>query len=186
MHTDQTITQLLFAWSDGDPLALDRLMPLVERELRNLASYHMRQEQTGHTLQTSALVNELYLKLVDQKHAKWHNRTHFFAVAAQLMRRILVDHARRHTRAKRGGGAVDLPIDEVAVLSKEKSAELLALDEALKRLAELDPIKARIVELRHFGGLTVEETAEVLKISSVTVIRHWGMAKAWLRREVRG
>jgi RNA polymerase sigma-70 factor, ECF subfamily len=185
MPTGENVTDLLMAWSDGDASALNRLMPLVERELRKLARYHMRQEHNVHTLQTSALVNELYLKLVDQRQAKWHNRAHFFAVAAQLMRRILVDHARRNTRAKRGGGAELVPIDEVAVLSPEKSAELLALDEALERLVAIDPLKARIVELRYFGGLTVEETAEVLRISAVSVMRHWSLAKTWLRREVR-
>src|SRR5258705_8952639 len=175
MAMEENVTDLLIAWSEGDQSALDRLMPLVERELRRLASYQMRREGNAHTLQTTALVNELYLKLVDQRQAKWHNRAHFFAVAAQLMRRILVDHARRHTRAKRGGGVTDIQIDEVAVLTQEKSAELLALDEALNRLAILDPLKARIVELRHFGGLTVEETAEVLTISGITVMRHWGL-----------
>jgi len=185
MPTGENVTDLLLAWSEGDPSALNRLMPIVERELRRLARYHMRHEQNEHTLQTSALVNELYLKLVDQRQAKWHNRAHFFAVAAQLMRRILVDHARRHTRVKRGGGAFMIPIDDVVVLSHEKSAELLALDEALERLAVLNPLKARIVELRHFGGLTVEETAEVLRISGVSVMRHWSLAKTWLRREVR-
>lgn len=186
MPTEENVTELLLAWSDGDSSALDRLMPVVEGELRRIASYHMRREDSAHTLQTSALVNELYIKLVDQKQAKWHNRAHFFAVAAQLMRRILVDHARRHIRGKRGGGVADIPLDDVAVVTQEKSAELLALDEALSRLAMLDPLKGRIVELRHFGGLTVEETAEVLKISGITVIRHWGLAKTWLRREVRG
>lgn len=185
MPTGENVTELLLAWSEGDVSALNRLMPIVERELRHLARHYMRQEQNVHTLQTSALVNELYLKLVDQRHAKWHNRAHFFAVAAQLMRRILVDHARRDRRAKRGGGVPPVPIDDVAVLSEEKSAELLALDEALERLAVLDPLKARIVELRYFGGLTVDETAEVLKISGVTVMRHWSLAKTWLRREVR-
>jgi RNA polymerase sigma-70 factor, ECF subfamily len=183
---DESVTELLIAWSEGDLSALDRLMPLIESELRRLASYHMRRENEAHTLQTSALVNELYLKLVDQKRAKWQNRAHFFAVAAQLMRRILVDHARRNIRGKRGGGVADLTIDDVAVISEEKSAELLALDEALTRLATIDPFKGRIVEMRHFGGLTVEETAEVLKVSGITVMRHWSLAKAWLRREVRG
>lgn len=185
MPTGENVTDLLLAWSEGDVSALNRLMPIVERELRRLARYHMRQEQNVHTLQTTALVNELYLKLVDQRQARWHNRNHFFAVAAQLMRRILVDHARRQTRVKRGGGVIPIPLDDVAVLSHEKSAELLALDEALEKLAVLDPLKARIVELRHFGGLTVEETAEVLKISGITVMRHWSLAKNWLRREVR-
>jgi len=186
MPIEESVTELLLAWSEGDSSALDRLMPLVEGELRRMASYHMRREDTAHTLQTSALVNELYIKLVDQKQAKWHNRAHFFAVAAQLMRRILVDHARRHIRTKRGGGVANIPLDDVAIVTREKSAELLALDEALTRLATIDPLKGRIVELRHFGGLTVEETAEVLKVSGITVMRHWGLAKTWLRREVRG
>lgn len=186
MTASESVTALLVAWSGGDSAALDRLIPLVEAELRRLAKHHMRRESPGHTLQTTALVNEVYLKLVDQRQARWHNRAHFFAVAAQLMRRILVDHARRHLRGKRGGGAATLPLDEAAGLSLEKSAELLALDEALERLSGIDPLKARIVELRHFGGLSVKETAEVLKISEVTVIRHWGIAKSWLKREVRG
>lgn len=186
MSTNETVTQLLLAWSDGDATALDRLLPFVETELRRLASYHMRRENAGHTLQTTALVNELYLKLVDQRQAKWHNRAHFFAVAAQLMRRILVDYARRQLRSKRGGGAPALALDEVVIISHEKSADILSLNDALDRLAKLDPLKARIVELRHFGGLSVEETADVLKISEVTVMRHWALAKSWLRREVRG
>ena len=146
----------------------------------------MRREDSTNTLQTTALVNELYLKLVDQRKAKWQNRAHFFAVAAQLMRRILIDHARRNLRNKRGGGARDIPLDDVAIVSQEKSRELVALDEALTRLAEIDPLKCKIVELRHFGGLSVKETAEVLKIAEITVMRHWGLAKTWLRREVRG
>jgi RNA polymerase sigma factor (TIGR02999 family) len=186
MSDQENVTELLLAWTDGDQTALNKLMPLVETELRRLARYHMRLENPDNTLQTTALVNELYLKLVDQRKAKWHNRAHFFAVAAQLMRRILIDHARRNIRGKRGGGVADLPLENVAVVSYERSAELLALDEALDRLATLDPMKGRIVELRHFGGLSVEETAEVLKVSSVTIIRHWGLAKTWLRREVRG
>jgi RNA polymerase sigma factor (TIGR02999 family) len=186
MSKPENVTELLLAWSDGDPAALNRLMPIVEGELRRLASYQMRREDSSHTLQTTALVNELYLKLVDQRQAKWHNRAHFFAVAAQIMRRILVDHARRNIRDKRGGGVADLPLDDVNVISREKSAELLALDEALDRLTIVDPVKGRIVELRHFGGLSVEETAEVLNVSGITVMRHWGLAKAWLRREVRG
>ncbi|HXQ70727.1 MAG TPA: sigma-70 family RNA polymerase sigma factor [Pyrinomonadaceae bacterium] len=180
------MTQLLLAWSDGDASALERLLPYVETELRRLASYHMRREKAGHTLQTTALVNELYLKLVDQTQAKWQNRAHFFAVSAQLMRRILVDYARRQLRSKRGGGVSDVTLDEAVIISKEKSEDILSLNDALDRLAKLDPFKARIVELRHFGGLSVEETAEVLKISEVTVMRHWALAKSWLRREVRG
>ena len=186
MASEETVTNLLRAWSAGDESALERLVPQVESELRRIASRHMRREHAGHTLQTTALVNELYIKLVDQKQATWHNRVHFFAVAAQLMRRILVDHARRHLRTKRGGGAVTIPLDEVAIISHEKSAELIALDEALQRLAEIDPLKAKVVELRHFGGLTVEETAAILKVSEITVMRHWGLAKSWLRLQVRG
>lgn len=186
MTNTETVTQLLLAWSDGDTTALERLLPYVETELRRLASYHMRREKAGHTLQTTALVNELYLKLVDQTQAKWQNRAHFFAVAAQLMRRILVDYARRQLRSKRGGGVSDLALDEAVIISQEKSEDILSLNDALDRLAKLDPLKANIVELRHFGGLSVEETAEVLKISEVTVMRHWALAKSWLRREVRG
>ena len=185
MPDEESITNLLIAWSEGDTSALNRLVPLVERELRRLARYHLRQEHDVHTLQTSALVNELYLKLVDQRKARWNNRTHFFAVAAQLMRRILVDHARHNRRIKRGGGFAVVSVDDVAVLTPEKSAELLALDDALNRLAAVDPMKARIVELRHFGGLTVDETADVLGVSAATVMRHWSLAKSWLRREVR-
>lgn len=186
MPATESVTDLLIAWNEGDSSALDRLIPIVESELRRLARYYMRRESPAHTLQTTALVNEVYLKLVVQRQAGWHNRAHFFAVAAQLMRRILVDYARRHLRGKRGGGAVELPLEEVAVLSQSKSVELLALDEALDRLSKLDPLKARIVELRHFGGLSVKEVAQVLKLSEVTVIRHWGLAKSWLGRAVRG
>lgn len=182
----ESITSLLIAWKDGDNTALDHLMPLVETELRRLARYHMRRESPTHTLQTTALVNEFYLKLVDQSHAHWHNRVHFFAIAAQIMRRILIDYARQKLRTKRGGGATEVPIDEAVALSPEKSAELLALNEALDRLAQLDPLKARVVELRHFGGLSIRETAEVLNISEVSVARYWGIAKSWLHREVRG
>ena len=182
----EDVTELLIAWNHGDSSALNRLMPLVESELRRLARYQMRREGEAHTLQTTALVNELYLKFIDQKKASWQNRAHFFAIAAKIMRRILVDHARRQRRRKRGGGVNNLTLEGVAVLSPEKSDELLALDDALSRLSKLDPLKSRIVELRHFGGLSVEETAEVLKISVVTVSRHWTLAKSWLRCEVRG
>lgn len=186
MTTIGNITELLLAWNDGDPAALNRLMPLVETELRKLARRHMRREETAHTFEPTELVNELYLKLVTQKKAQWLNRKHFFAIAAELMRRILVDHARRKLRDKRGGGARAVPLYESVALTEEKSAELLALDEALDRLAETDALKSRIVVLRHFGGLSVEETAEVLGIAPVTVMRHWGLAKAWLKCEVRG
>lgn len=186
MSTRASVTELLLAWNNGDPAALNRLMPFVEAELRRMAKQQMRREGEAHTLQPTALVNEVYLRLVDQQKANWHNRAHFFAVAAQLMRRILVDHARRKLRGKRGGGAHDLPLDEVALISHQKSLELLTLDDALDRLAKLDPLKSRIVELRHFGGLSVAETAAVLDYSEVTVMRHWSLAKSWLKREVRG
>ena len=186
ISANQNVTELLLAWNNGDASALDRLIPLVEVELRRMAHYHMRHEDSTHTLQTTALVNELYIKLVDQKRTNWHNRAHFFAIAAQLMRRILVNHARHNLRVKRGGGAIAVSLDDVAVISQEKSAELLAIDEALDCLAKLDPLKSRIVELRHFGGLSVEETSEVLNIAEVTVMRHWGLAKSWLRCQVRG
>jgi RNA polymerase sigma-70 factor (ECF subfamily) len=186
MTLQEDVTQLLLAWNNGDQSALNRLMPLVEAELRRVARYHMRREVAGHTLQTTALVNEVYLKLVDQKQANWHNRAHFFAIAAQIMRRILVDHARRNLRQKRGGKQTAVELDEVLVVSREKSVELLALDEALDRLVKLDPMKSQVVQLRHFAGLSVEETAEVLKISEITVMRHWKLAKSWLKREVRG
>jgi RNA polymerase sigma factor (TIGR02999 family) len=186
MPATESVTDILVAWNEGDHSALNRLIPIVEGELRRLAKHHMRHENPAHTLQTTALVNEVYIKLVDQTHARWQSRAHFFAIAAQIMRRILVDHARRHLRGKRGGGAVELPLDEAAIISHSKSVELVALDEALERLSKVDRLKARIVELRHFGGLSVKETAEVLKIAEITVIRHWGLAKSWLRREVRG
>lgn len=185
MSSPSEISGLLVDWSNGDHAALDRLMPLVEAELHRLAHSYMRRENPDHTLQTSALVNEAYLRLVDQKNTHWQNRAHFFGIAAQIMRRILLNHARDRTRVKRGGKAVQVSLSGVAVMSSEKSAELLALDEALQKLESFDHRKARVVELRHFGGLTVEETAEVLKVSPVTVMRDWNMAKAWLARELR-
>ena len=165
-------------------MCLDELVPLLEPELRRIARRYMRNERPGHTLQTTALINEAYLKLVDQSRANFQHRTQFLGVAAGVMRRILVDHARGLNRGKRGGGAVVLPLDEELVLSQERSAELVALDEALAELARVDARKARIVELRYFGGLSVEETAEVLEVHPNTVIRDWSFAKAWLRREV--
>lgn len=180
------ITELLVAWSDGKSEALDRLLPLVEAELRRLAHNYMRRENPGHTLQTSALVNEAFLMLVDQKAVHWQNRAHFFALSAQIMRRILLNHARDRQAGKRGGGAEHISLENVAVLSSEKSAELIALDDALNRLALRDKIKSQIVEMRFFGGLTVEETAEVLGIAAVTVAVHWRLAKAWLAHEIRG
>jgi RNA polymerase sigma factor (TIGR02999 family) len=179
------MTELLAAWSDGDREALDKLLPLVERELHRLAHHYMSRERPDHTLQTSALVNEAYLKLIDQTRVRWQNRAHFFAIAAQTMRRILIDHARRRRYGKRGGGAMELPLDEAAVLTDERAAELVALDEALSVLAEVDERKVRVVELRFFGGLSVEETAEVLKVSPETVGREWRRAKAFLHREIQ-
>ena len=178
------LTRLLVDWSNGDQAALDELMPLVYAELRKLARHYMRGERSGHTLQTTALVNEAYLRLVDQRSVRWQNRAHFFAIAAQVMRRLLVDHARTQKRAKRGGGGLQISLDEAMLMAPGRSAELLALDEALNNLAELDPRKSRVVELRHFGGLSVEEAAEVLQVSPNTVIRDWSLARAWLRREV--
>ena len=178
------ISQLLTAWGNGDQGALGELTPLVYGELRRLAHYYMSRERPGHTFQTTALVHEAYLRLVDQKETHWQNRAHFFGIAAQLMRRILVDHARSHARAKRGGSARNEPLNEAAVLSPERGADVVALDDALKGLAEIDPRKCRVVELRYFSGLTVEETAEVLKVSPITVKRDWSVAKAWLHREI--
>ena len=155
-------------------------MPLVDRELPRLAHHYMRRENPGHTLQTTALVNEAYLKLVDQKQVHWKNRAHFFALAAELMRRILVDRARRRQSAKRGGGAYKISLDEAMIVSPKRGADLIALDEVLNRLAAIDPRKSKVVELRFFGGLSIEETAEALHISAVTVMREWSMARAWL------
>jgi RNA polymerase sigma-70 factor (ECF subfamily) len=178
------VTQLLKDWSNGDQAARDQLMPLVYEELRRMAHQHMRKERPGHTLQTSALVNEAFVKLVDQKDVHWQNRAHFFGIAAQLMRRILVDHARSRHYAKRGGDARQVSLDEVAIVSPERAAEVVALDDALTSLAATDPRKCQIVELRFFGGLSIEETAEVLAVSPGTVMRDWTLAKAWLRREM--
>jgi len=173
------VSILLRAWSDGDQGALDRLTPIVYQELRRLARRYMRQERAGHSLQTTALVNEAYLRLVDYKRMRWQNRAHFFAVSAQLMRRILVDHARRHN-LKRGAGIQHVSLDAGAMIGDDRGAgaDLVALDEALQALARLDPRKAQVVELRFFGGLSVEETAEVLRISPVTVMRDWSSARA--------
>jgi len=178
------VTQLLVAWSNGDKVALEQLMPLVYGELHRLAHRYMGRERPGHTLQTSELVNEAYLRLIDQREAHWQNRAHFFGIAAQLMRRILVDHARSRTSAKRGGGAPHVSLAEVAIVSDERAAEVVALDNALLNLAAVDERKSQIVELRFFGGLSIEETAEVLAVSPGTVMRDWTLAKAWLRRAV--
>lgn len=179
------VSQLLRAWTDGDQRALDILTPIVYEELRRVARNYMRRERPGHSLQATALVNEAYMRLVDYKRMQWRNRAHFFAVSAQLMRRILVEHARRHNM-KRGGGIRHVPLEETAVASGAQSEGMIALDDALSRLATFDARMAQVVELRFFGGLSVEETAEVLKVSSVTVIRDWSSARAWLYREMTG
>lgn len=178
------VTQLLVAWSNGDSAARDALMPLVHDELRRLAHRYMGRERGNHTLQTSALVNEAYLRLIDQKDVQWQNRAHFFGIAAQMMRRILVDYARKRGFAKRGGNLQPVPLDQVMIVSPERAAEVVALDDALKSLAEFDQRKSQIIELRFFGGLSIEETAEVLDVSPGTVMRDWTFAKAWLRREI--
>src|SRR6266508_1445343 len=184
--SQQEVTRLLADWSGGDEGALKRLIPLVQPELHRLAHHYMSREGAGQTLQTTALLNEAYLRLVDDPTRTWQNRTHFVAVAAQLMRRIMVDHARERRSLKRGGGAHKVPLDDVALVTETRSEELLALDEALEKLAGLDPRKSQIVELRYFGGLTVEETAAFLKLSDRTVKREWRMAKVWLYRALSG
>jgi RNA polymerase sigma factor (TIGR02999 family) len=180
------VTQILQAWSDGDPGALDELIPVVYEELRRQAARHLRRERPDHTLQTTALIHEAYLRLVDQKDVRWQNRAHFFGVAAQLMRRILVDHARKDRALKRGGPAVKLPLEEAEVVSGSTDVNLVALDQALTKLAAMDERKSRVVELKYFGGLTAEEAAEVLQVSPATVRHDWTLAKAWLRREITG
>lgn len=177
------VTELLQAWSNGDSDALEQLTPVIHAELHRIAKRYMSKERENHTLQTTALVNEAYMRLIDWKNARWENRAHFFGVSAQLMRRILVDFARSRPRAK-GEEVKHVEIDEAFVVSDERDSDLIALDEALDELAKLDPRKAKVVELRFFGGLSVDETAEVLKLSSITIIREWNKAKAWLYREL--
>jgi RNA polymerase sigma-70 factor, ECF subfamily len=183
-HSPKEITRLLVAWGDGDESALAGLTPLVYEELHRLAHHYMSDERAGHTLQTTALVNEAYVRLIDWKNVRWQNRAHFFAVSAQLMRRILVDFARARGYQKRGGGARAVELDEAALMASDKDTDLVALDEALNSLAEMDARQSRVVELRFFGGLSVEEAAEVLKVSPATVRRDWSLARAWLRREM--
>ena len=178
-------SQLLRAWSEGDQSALARLTPIVYDELHRLARRYMKRERPGHSLQTTALVNEAYTRLVDYERMEWQNRAHFFAVSAQLMRRILVEHARRHN-VKRGGGVQHVSLEETAVVGGDRKPDLVALDDAMNALARLDARKVQVVEMRFFGGLSVEETAEVLKVSPVTVMRDWSTAKAWLYRELGG
>lgn len=186
LKPDHEITEMLAAWKEGDKAALEDILPLVNRELRKLAHAHMRKEAINHTLQTTALINEAYLKLIEQKNLQWQSRSHFFAIASKIMRRILLDHAKTRLRDKRGGGAIHVELEEAYNISIEKSTELIALDEALNRLAEVDPLKSQIVEMRHFGGMSVEESAEVLGVAPITVMRHWNLAKAWLHREIVG
>jgi RNA polymerase sigma-70 factor, ECF subfamily len=180
----QEMTQLLAAWSAGDRSALNRLAPLIDAELHHLARRYMRRERPDHTLQTTALVNEAYVRLIDQRDVRWQNRVHFFAIAAQMMRRILIDHARRLASAK-GGGTGKMSLEEAAVLSDERAAELVALNEALENLAKIDERKSKVVEMRFFGGLSVEEIANVIGVSPDTVTRDWRRAKAWLHREIQ-
>lgn len=183
--SEEDVSTLLRAWSNGDQSALDKLAPIVYNELRRLARYYMSRERTGHSLQATALVNEAYLRLVDYKRMRWENRAHFFAVSAQLMRRILVDHARRRN-LKRGGGVPHIDLEDTAVVGSERDENMVALDEAMQALSRLDSRKAQVVELRFFGGLSVEEAAEVLKVSPITVMRDWSTARAWLYREMSG
>ena len=180
------VTRLLLAWSDGDQAALDQLMPLVYGELRRLAKHHMCHERAGHTLESTALIHEAYLRLIDAKQVRWENRAHFFAAAARLMRQILVDLARERGSRKRGGDARQVSLDEALVISPQRHEGLVALDQALNALAEIDARKSRVVELRFFGGLSVEETAEALKVSVETVNRDWRFAKSWLSRRLSG
>lgn len=184
-HSPKEITQLLVAWGEGDQAALNELAPLVDAELRRLAHHYMGRERPGHTLQTSALINEAYIRLIDWKNVRWQNRAHFFGVAAQFMRRTLVDFARERQYLKRGGGdALQVTLGEAAAFSVDRDADLVALDEALIALAKVDRRKAQMVEMRFFGGLSVEEVAEVLSVSKETVMRDWRLAKVWLLKEL--
>jgi RNA polymerase sigma factor (TIGR02999 family) len=179
------VTVLLQAWSEGDSTAPEKLAPLIYTELKRLARRYMRRENPGHTLETGALLNEAYLRLADWKNARWENRSHFYAVASELMRRVLVDHARTRSSQKRGAGVRPVALEEGMVIAPDRSPDIVALDEAMKRLEAFDARKSKVVELRFFGGLSVEETAAVLNVSPFTVIRDWNLAKAWLQREVR-
>jgi RNA polymerase sigma factor (TIGR02999 family) len=182
----QEVTQLLVDWRNGDSGALEKLIPLVQPELQRLAHRYMSRERAGHTLQTTALLDDAYLQLADKTHPQWQNRAHFFAVAAQLMRRIMVDHARARRRLKRGGGAIKITLDESTIAAQSRAEELLALDDALEKLARFDERQARVVELRYFGGLKMEEIAEVLKLHVNTVMRDWAAARAWLFAALSG
>lgn len=183
-QNDLQVTDLLLAWNHGEKTALEKLMPLVEKELKRIAHNYMRRENGNHTLQTTALVNEAYLKLIEQRKVQWQNRSHFFALSANIMRRILINHARDRVAERRGGGANHIPCEELEIISPEKSAEIIALDEAIEKLGKFDEIKCRIVVLRYFAGLTIEETADALGIAAITVSVNWRLAKAWLAREI--
>ncbi|HXG64482.1 MAG TPA: sigma-70 family RNA polymerase sigma factor [Blastocatellia bacterium] len=185
LSPQQDVTRLLVNWRNGDAAALEDLLPIIYKELRRLAGRYLRRERPDHTLQPTALVHEAWLRLAEQEHVAWQNRAHFFGVAAQVMRRILIDHARNHHRARRGGGRRKVSLDDVIELSQERAADLIALDDALKSLAVIDPRKSRVVELRYFGGLSVEETAEALGVSDKTVMRDWALARAWLYNAIR-
>lgn len=180
------VTRLLVAWTNGDEAARDQLMSVVYQELHRLAHHYMKRESPGHTLQTSALVNEAFVKLIDQRNVRWQNRAHFFGIAAQMMRRILVDYARQRRYAKRGGDAKHVTLNEGLIVTDQRSADVVALDEALTELAKIDERKSKVVELRFFGGLSIEETAEILAVSPGTVMRDWTLAKAWLKRAMTG
>ena len=186
IDSSQEITRLLVAWSEGDVSALDQLAPLIHAELHRLAHNYMRREQPGHLLQTSALINEAYIRLIDWKNVRWQNRAHFFGVAAQLMRRILVDFARERLYLKRGGGALQVSLSEAASFVAQRSVDFVALDEALTVLGEIDPRKVKVVEMRFFAGLSVNEVATLLNVSEETVMRDWRLAKVWLLRELQG
>lgn len=184
--TEHNVTQLLHDWSNGEQQAFDELLPIIYNELHRLAHNYLNRERSDHTLQTTALVHEAYLKLIDQQSVDWQNRSHFFAIAAQAMRRILIDNARRHAASKRGNTPEKLSLDDVESISIGSNETLLALDDALKRLETIDSQQSRVIELRYFGGLTIEETAEVLNLSPATVKREWAMARAWLYKSITG
>ncbi|MCW5960066.1 MAG: sigma-70 family RNA polymerase sigma factor [Pyrinomonadaceae bacterium] len=186
MTQQSCITDLLIAWNSGETQVLEKLMPVVEQELRRIAHNYMRREHGQHTLQTTALVHEAYIKLVDQHSVSWQNREHFFALSSQIMRRILMKHARDKNCAKRGGRSQHVSLEKISLLSPQKNAELVALDDALDRLAKFDKLKSRIVEMRFFGGMTVDEVADVLGLAPITIAVHWRLAKAWLKSEIRG
>ncbi len=186
MDGSLNLTEILTDWSNGESEALNNIIPRVEKELRHLAHNFMRRERPGHLLQTTALVNETFLKLADQRHTKWQNRSHFFALSAKLMRRILLNHARDYMAQKRGNGAIHVSLEDAAGLTYEKSAEILALNEALERLAKFDKLKSKIVEMRYFGGMTIEETAKALNLAPITISVHCRLIKAWLSKEIRG